>query len=184
MLTKLLVIFGFCLALAAGVALGLRLQMPAVHPAAPATGPSSRPSHRGAGWLSAELGLSAAQEEQLQKIWSETARRSGREQDELRRKCRRERDEAIAALIPPADQPQYQAVLEAYSHRMSELETEARAGFDRAVEATKRILTDPQLEKYEQLLKRREVERGGRDRRPSSRDSGGWTPPPPPARDP
>lgn len=163
MAVKLVVIFGFLVAFAAGLVVGR--QTPG--PAAPTT---TQPAGR-QGWLAAELNLTPAQQEQLKAIWSDTARRGGREQEDLRRQYRREREEAIAALVPPRDKPKYDEIVKTYSERSAALEEEWRASFRNAVERTKQILTPQQREKYEKIQQRWDAERGSRDRgRRSPRD--------------
>jgi len=68
-MTKLIVIIGFAVSFAAGLMVGMdsRRAGNASH-ASPTTHPSY-PS-----WLVAELNLAPKQQEEMQKIWSETAR--------------------------------------------------------------------------------------------------------------
>jgi uncharacterized membrane protein len=169
MTTKVLLVVGFLVAFGAGVVIGLELRQPAqattVVPATRPTGPGS--------FLTAELGLSPDQQEQMKKIWSETAHRGGREQDDRRRQSRKERDDAILALVRPEDRPKYDAVVQAYLDRQAEMEKEWRASFQTAVEKTKRILTPEQGRKYEDFLKKREAERGSRPEHDSNRRAEG-----------
>jgi Spy/CpxP family protein refolding chaperone len=146
-MTKLLLVVGFVIAFGAGMVVGPRV----IHPAAPP--PTSRPSGP-TGWLTTELNLSADQQEQLKKIWSETARRGNREQEERRRQYRRERDEAIAALIRPEDKGDYDQVLKTYSEKTAAMEQQWRNAFQASVEKTKQILTPVQRARYDELLKR------------------------------
>jgi len=154
---KLLVVIGFVLAFGAGVAMGPKLWHPAV------AAPTTRPAHQ-ASWLKAELNLNAEQQEQMEKIWSETAHRSRHEQDEARRRLVKERDEAVTALIPDGDRAKYAEAQKKFSEGNAAIEREFRNSFANAVERTKQILTVEQRRKYEELLKARGAERAARDR--------------------
>ena len=152
-MTKIVVIVGFLVAFAAGVMVGSLEARQRVDAGAQATTmPSTRPS-RG-GWLTSELGLTSEQREAMDKIWSEMAGRGRGEQEERRRQCRRERDEAIAALIPPQDKARLDQIVAEYTEKLAALDRESRAAFHGAVERTKQLLTSEQRTKYEQLLQR------------------------------
>lgn len=155
-MTRWVVAFGFLVAFAAGYVVGLR-------PQKEAPAPTTRPSRRG-GWLAAELKLTPEQQRQLDAIWSETASRGRQDREERRREIMRQRDEAIAALIPPGDQAKYEQVRKDFSSNMDALDQEWKRGFREAVEKTKSILTPEQKAKYERLLERHEPpDRGPRD---------------------
>lgn len=159
-MTKVLLTVGFAIAFGAGWVMSAGWERRAQQAqAAPATAPAGR----GGGFLAAELGLTPEQQERMKKIWSEIARHGGREQGERRNQYRKERDEAIAALIRPEDKDKYDAVLKAYADRQAGLEKEMRAAYERAVEETKKILTPEQGRKYEETLKKREADRGARE---------------------
>lgn len=164
-MTKLVVFVGFFVAFAAGFTVGLRPR-----PAAPS--PTSRPSGPG-GWLAAELDLTTEQQEQLDRIWEDTAFRGRHDREEQRRALVRERDEAIVALIRPEDKPKYEALLEEYARRLDALEEEWKSAFQSAVEKTKEILTPEQRAKYEEIRKRHESDRGRPDRWRRDRDRDG-----------
>ncbi len=149
-------------AFAAGLAVGLRPR--AVTPA-----PTTRPSRHG-GWLAAELKLTPEQQEQMEKIWSETAFRGRHDREEQRRELARRRDQAIADLIRPEDKPKYEQALKAYSDQVEALDNESRLAFQAAVEQTKQILTPEQRTRYEQLRQHQESERGRHDRRGREHD--------------
>jgi len=160
-MTRIVVTLGFLVAFAAGVVVGLR---PSQSPQ-----PTSRlDRHRG--WLAEELNLDARQQQELDRIWSETAFRGRHEREEQRRELARQRDEAIAALIRPEDRPKYEAVKEEYSRQKEQLDREVRIAFETAVEKTRQILTPEQRSKYEELLERHQRERGRRDWRHGGRD--------------
>jgi Spy/CpxP family protein refolding chaperone len=157
-MTKVLLTVGFVIAFGAGWVMnaGWERRMQQARAAAPATAPAGR-----GGFLTAELSLTPEQQERMKKIWSEIARHGGREQGERRNQFRKERDEAIAALIRPEDKDKYDAVLKAYAEHQAGLEKEMRSAYERAVEETKKILTAEQGRKYEEFLKKREAGPGG-----------------------
>jgi Spy/CpxP family protein refolding chaperone len=159
--TKLVVLLGFLVAFGAGLAVGMRSQLPVVQ----ADGPRRMPPPSPGEVLKRELDLTAEQAEQVKKIWSEVLPGPGRDfrEVELRRRgLRKERDDAIAALIQPPEMNAYDRILQDYSNKMAQLDEERGKGFREAVEKTKEILTPAQREKYEQMRKRHEAERNGR----------------------
>ena len=174
-MTKLIVILGFILSFAAGMVIGTKSRG-LIDTAAPAntdtrpptTAPSER--HSRGGWLSQELGLSADQRKQLDAIWSALASRGRNDHDDRRRDFRRERDAAIADLVPSARLGEYDQIINTYNDRVTALEQESREAWQGAVEQTKAILTPEQRTKYEDLLKRHKWGPGpSRDRQPSRR---------------
>jgi Spy/CpxP family protein refolding chaperone len=168
-MTKVLLVLGFVVALGAGVIIGMELRQPALATANVPVAPASATTRGGpGGMLTARLGLSAEQQEQMKKIWSETAHRGGREADERRRQFRKERDEAIAALVRPEDKAKYDAAIQTYADRQAAMEKEWRSSFAAAVEKTKAILTPEQAKKYDEFLKEREADRVARNSTTSS----------------
>src|SRR4051812_38825759 len=167
MATKLMVLVGFCVAFAAGVVAGrgrgvINAASTSSQNVAPSTGPG--PHHGGPGgpgWLAKELSLTTEQQEQLRQIWSETATRGRGEREDQRRQLRKEREEAVAALVRPEDKDKFQQVQDTYTRKVEELDQQWRASFDNAVRRTKEILTPDQRTKYEELLKRNQWDRGG-----------------------
>jgi Spy/CpxP family protein refolding chaperone len=174
-MAKLVVILGFLLAFAAGMVIGSRShglfdRSDATTSRQPATAPSERRS-RG-GWLSQELGLSAEQRTQLDKIWSAIASRGGSDHEDRRREYRRERDTAIADLVPPGRLGEYDQIINTYQDRVAALETETREAYQQAVEQTRAILTPDQRTRYEEILKKHKWgPYSSRDRHSSSRRS-------------
>jgi Spy/CpxP family protein refolding chaperone len=152
-MTKIIVIIGFMVSFAAGLVVGISAHRPPLMPTMP---PGPRPDRGPGGWLTRELKLNPDQQEQMRQIWSEVAHRGGREQDERRAQLRRERDEAIAALIHPEDLGAYDQVLKHYSDQLAVLDKEWRDAFDAAVKKTESILTAEQLAKYQELRKQRQ----------------------------
>lgn len=161
-MAKIVLVLGFVVCFGAGLIAGLEMRRGSAVQAAPTTRASS-PSGRGPGWLTAELGLSAEQQDKLKAIWTDAAHRGGREQEDRRRQYRKERDDAIAALIRPEDKEKFELALKTYTDRLGAMEKEWRAALASKVEKTREILTAPQREKYEEILKRHEAERAQRD---------------------
>jgi Spy/CpxP family protein refolding chaperone len=152
-MTRLIVMMCFMVAFAAGLTVGIESQRPQE--------PKESRSRR-CGALSSELNLTADQQEQMHQIWSETARRGGREREDRRRELWRERDEAIRQLVPAEDQARYEEVMHDYYAKMRALDQEWRTSFDEAVNQTQQILTAEQREKYKKILERHRAERGSR----------------------
>jgi Spy/CpxP family protein refolding chaperone len=174
-MTKVLLVIGFLVALGAGVIIGMELRQPASATAnvpAPAATRGATGAGGPGGMLTARLGLTPEQQEQMKRIWSETAHRGGREADERRRQFRKERDDAIAALVRPEDRPKYDAAVQHYADRQAAMEREWRSSFQAAVEKTKAILAPDQAKRYEEFLKEREADRVARNSTTNGSGSG------------
>src|SRR5688572_24268441 len=163
-MTKLFVTFGFAIAFAAGLMLGVSR-----HPGEPrsgrepdADGPLTGehdPGTNGGGqhspggrasWLAQQLDLAPEQQEQLKQIWSDVAGRGGRHQWERRRELHAQRDAAVEKLVRPEDRAAYEQIVRDYEGKTAAIETEWRQSFESAVERTRGILTPEQREKFEQ----------------------------------
>jgi Spy/CpxP family protein refolding chaperone len=186
MMTKLIVIAGFVIAFGAGVVTGLRRSPQPV--TTTGHGPTTQPRDRGprgggpggpVGMIARELQLTPEQITQMREIWSEVARLGGREQEEQRRQIRKERDEAIVALIRAEDRPAYEKLQKDTADRLAALEQGWRDAYQKAVEQTKPILTAEQRTKYEELITRgpfdrdRDRDRGDRGGPGGARGGGG-----------
>ncbi|HUU90747.1 MAG TPA: periplasmic heavy metal sensor [Phycisphaerae bacterium] len=148
---KVLLIVAFAVTFAAGAAVGLLVPDPGHRP-------------RGPSWLTAELGLTDQQREQMHEIWSEAMRAGRSGHWEQRKALAEHRDQAIAALLTETQRPQYDSILQDYAAKMDELHQEGKQAFEQAVERTKQILTPDQARKYDELLQER-AKRGPGDRR-------------------
>jgi Spy/CpxP family protein refolding chaperone len=182
-MARVVVILGFCLSFAAGLVIGWRAPKPGSpigttvsdpsggHAGTGAATQSANTARRGSGgWWQAELGLTAEQRTKMDHIWSSLAQK-GRT-DERRREFRRERESAIADLVPASQLGEYDRIIDAYNERIAGLERESRDAYEAAVEQTKQILTTEQRTRYEDLLKRYHWGPGqGRERHPSTRGS-------------
>jgi Spy/CpxP family protein refolding chaperone len=167
MTTKLIVLAAVLVSFVAGLMLGLEsgrrgaLRAGAIATSArhPATMPATRPSRMG--FLTSLLNLTPEQQKQMQQIWDGTLRTGMRAHEEKRRDLRRERDEAIAALVRPEDKPRYDAVLQQYADGTAALEREMRSNFETAVEQTRQVLDPQQRQKYEKFLEQRQGSSSG-----------------------
>jgi hypothetical protein len=193
-MTKLMVVIGFLIAFAAGLTVGLEVRRTSVanvvEPPTPVQLPTSVPTtstrpttrqSRPPSWIVSQLKLDEDQQEKMNKIWSNVAR-DGREESERRRdQLRRERDEAILALVGPANKEKYEAVYKKYHEDQKQVERDVRARFEKAVEETIAILNPEQQKKYKDMLSRhrpggdrdrdrdRDRNRGDNDRRDGER---------------
>jgi Spy/CpxP family protein refolding chaperone len=147
----------FVMALAAGAAVGVVGTRTVAQPGAPK---DRRPS------LVEELQLSPEQAKKMEEIWSGVMRRGRGEQFEKFRAIQKERDEAILSLFTSEQKTEYDKLMAEYGKRFEELNQERERAFQQAVEQTRQILTEPQRQKYEELMKKRREERGSdhRDR--------------------
>ena len=161
---RLVVIAGFCIAFAAGIAAGLAL----------ARTRGGRLERRS--WLTGQLDLTTEQREQMRQIWSEVMgdRRA------QRRALREERDKAIQDLLSDKQKTEYEEVMQEYARKSEAMNEARRTAFDQAVERTKAILTEEQRVKYEKVLDERAERRGRggpgggfRRHRPGGRDGDG-----------
>jgi Spy/CpxP family protein refolding chaperone len=169
-MTKVVVMICFAMAFAAGLMVGRQTRPVVVGPESSNPSAATRPSG-GRHWsLVRELNLDPNQQKQLEKIWSETARMGGREREDRRRQLRRERDEAIASLVPPEHYGKYDQILKHYFEKTEAIDQEMKAAFDEAVRQTKEILTPEQRAKYEQLLKRHQPPQDRDGRGPKDKD--------------
>jgi Spy/CpxP family protein refolding chaperone len=178
-MTRMVVLAGFLVSFAAGLMVGWGTdEGPKPGPGGPGgPGPGGR-GDRGS-FLARELQLTEEQRKQMDEIWSETARRGGpRDGYDQRQQLRRQRDEAIVALIPAERRADYDRILTEHTAANEALEAQWKQRFQQAVERTRAILTPPQQEKYDSLLKRQGWD--GRDRDRGDRGERGRPPPPPP----
>jgi Spy/CpxP family protein refolding chaperone len=163
-MTKVVLVIGFIVAFSAGLFCGLAVRGREVQASSPVA--ASRPVTAGGpgGLLAAELGLTPEQREQMNRIWRDNARTLRHQQDQKRAQLRKEREEAIAALIHAEDRERYEQALRAHAERLAQMDGELRASWQSGVEETRKILTPEQRKKYDEFLKRREADRAsGRD---------------------
>jgi hypothetical protein len=164
-MAKILLIVGFAIAFGAGWMMSSgferRQRQEQQSQASTATAPTTRPGRRG--FLASELSLTTEQNEKMKVIWSDMAHRGGREEWDRRNLFRKERDEAIAALIRPEDKEKLDQVQKSYAEKNAAMDKEMRASYETAVEKTREILAPEQLKKYEEFLKNHEPPKGPRE---------------------
>jgi len=136
--TKLILLVCFAAALAAGVAAGMAFSRF-----------SGRPH-----WRPDPLNLTPEQREQMRQIWSfvESLRSKHREQmDGLRR----ERDEAVIALLNDEQKAKHDTILKEHERKMEAIAAERQKAIDDAVKRTRGILNEQQRTKYDEMLEKR-----------------------------
>jgi hypothetical protein len=166
MATKLIILTGFLIAFAAGLVTGMQNRTVAEGPKPPRaqTQPSTRRVNPPAYFID-QLKLTGDQREKWSQIWSDVARRGGREQEQRVRQLRQKRDADILALIPEKDHATYSKILTDFTDGVEALDHEWRDAYDQAVQKTKEILTTGQRHDYEVILNRNswgDRGRGGR----------------------
>ena len=130
------------LAVGAGVVAGMVVsRLPA--PAKAATGQSA---------LAQELQLSAQQSEEMRTIW-EGVRDKVRTGYESADRLNRQRDQAIQAMLTPEQKAQFEKLTRDFADRFTDLRKDRDAAFAQAVEKTRKLLSDEQRQKYDELLK-------------------------------
>ncbi|HZZ41480.1 MAG TPA: Spy/CpxP family protein refolding chaperone [Tepidisphaeraceae bacterium] len=146
--TRTILALAFVLVFAAGAVVGMVRQRVGFGP----HGPEPRGS-----FLTKELNLTPAQQEQMRKIWAEQGPTSGRDREhwDRRREFQKQRDEAIKALLNDDQKAKYDSIQKDYTDHIADLQKERQVAFQQAVEKTKKILTPEQSAKYDEFLKRR-----------------------------
>jgi len=109
--------------------------------------------------LSRELDLTSEQRDQLRDIWSEAIRTARRLQREQRQRLQEERDGAIEQLLTEDQKAGFNKIKNEYAQKIDDLAQARDSLLYEAVEKTKRILSETQRKKYEELVK--EQEEGG-----------------------
>jgi Spy/CpxP family protein refolding chaperone len=141
------------LALAAGLALGFGLERVSQTRAAQASTADEPGPHHSR--LSEELALTPQQRDQMRAIWSKVLQGAGQDTGEKRHALQKERDDAIANLIPDSQKSAYDQVERDYRAKADALDAERKKAFESAVEQTKQILDPAQRQKYDEILKHR-----------------------------
>jgi len=160
--TMAVVLTSFVLSMGAGTLLGLNWAR-------------STPHHGGHSWLTDELKLTPQQQEQMRAIWSQAMQKNDPNMGDRRHGLQKERDDAIAKLIPAEQKAAYDKILADYAAKVDAMGRERSKAFQDAVEHSRQILSDTQRQKYEDILKRGEHRHGLHGAPP---DGPGHGPPP------
>jgi len=139
----------FVLALAAGVSGGMLLaRLPATHPE------GGDAATAAASPLAAELALTPQQSEDMRRVW-EGVRETSQQCYEDGRRLQKDRDDALVALLTDEQKVKFEKISREYAEQFAELNRKRDRDFDKAVQQTKKILTDGQWQKYERILRSR-----------------------------
>jgi hypothetical protein len=145
----ILLFAAFVLALAAGVSGGMLLaRLPATHPEGVDV-PTAAASP-----LGAELGLTPQQSEDMRRVW-EGVRETAQQCYDDGRRLQKDRDDALVALLTDEQKVKFEKVSREYAEQFAELNRKRDRDFEKAVQQTKKILSDGQWQKYERILRSR-----------------------------
>lgn len=146
---RVLFVIGFVLSMGAGVVVGMAL-----------AGPRA---------MDTDLGLTPQQAKQVKAIWSAVGKSDGGRNDS-RRSLGRERDDAIAQLVPADRKADYDRIIQEHASKMADANKERDRLMQEGELKMKAILTETQWKKFEAIKKERaEHFRNGRP--PSTRSS-------------
>jgi hypothetical protein len=152
--TSVTILLGFLVMFAAGAVVGMVQHHGFFRP--PPPGDRS--------WLGDQLQLSEAQKQQMQQIWSDVMPHNHDNHDQgmdKRHILQKQRNDAIRALLTPQQQKQFDQIEDKYEADTADLQKERGKAVQEAIAKTKLILNDTQRAKYEEILKRREVDHQG-----------------------
>lgn len=114
--------------------------------------PMLPPDGAGERSLADELQLSPEQRVQMRDIW-EGVREKVHQAFDAAQALERQRDERIVAMLSEEQKATFQKLSEEFARRYDELARQRDEAFNSAVEKTKKLLSDEQRKKYEQILK-------------------------------
>ncbi|HUS46694.1 MAG TPA: hypothetical protein VM098_01135 [Phycisphaerae bacterium] len=143
---QLIVIVGFALAFAAGGSVGMLIR--------PGRGQETEHHAGSRRNLAKELALTADQQAQMRKVWSEvTGGQVMRQLRERRMELSRQRTEGIEGLFTDEQRKQYDDILADHAREMEKIDQERHRLVQEAVERTKTILSEEQAKNYEEIRK-------------------------------
>src|SRR4051812_21162896 len=125
-MVKFVVILGFLISFAAGLAVGIGTHTPAPAAQPPAT---TRAVGQQRGVLPAALNLTPEQQEKMKKIWGEGPPHGHGDQNDPRRQAHDERDAALQAMLTPEQKAKYEEAQKSFQDRMSAIDREFRDDF-------------------------------------------------------
>ena len=102
--------------------------------------------------LSEQLGLSDEQAQQMRGIW-ENVREQVRSSYTDAEKLQRARDEELVGLLNQEQKAKFEKISRNYSDKFTELRHKRDESFASAVEQTRKLLSDEQREKYDEILR-------------------------------
>jgi hypothetical protein len=105
-------------------------------------------------FLSEQLQLTADQRSQMKQIW-EAMREKSRECLGNAQTLQNQREEAIVKLLSKEQKNDYEQIGQDYQTKFQKLNEQRDAAFALAVDKTRKILSDTQRRKYEEILKER-----------------------------
>lgn len=152
--TTWVIIVVFLLTLGAGVVAGLLASRMPLSLGSPKSGVPHSP-------LAEELELSAEQSDQMRTIW-EGVRTLSRQCADDAKQLQRRRDDAVVAMLDDQQKLKYAALTKQYADEFASLAAKREAAFRSAVEQTRRMLTESQRARYDQIIKDRLGTEGGR----------------------
>jgi len=139
---KILLLISFVMVFCAGVSIGAFVR-------------GSRSGHHEPTWLADELGLTSDQQREMKEIW-EPVRNNAREYpSQQRRELSEKRDRAVRELLHEDQVGRFDEIVATYKREKEELIKEWRAPFEEAMGKTKRMLSDEQFRKFEELGKKK-----------------------------
>lgn len=147
---KILMVIAVVLSLGAGILLGFAGSRMPFHD-----------HHGGRSFLKDELNLTDEQCDQMQKIWSNTVDVVRDKHFQEMRDMSEQREKALKEMLTPDQQAKYDAMTKAFQAKMAVIDKERDESIQSAIDQTKKILTDSQRVKYDQLLKEHPFPPGG-----------------------
>jgi hypothetical protein len=105
-------------------------------------------------WLAGELGLTSQQQREMKDIWRSVREKACEFPSHERRQLGEKRDAAVKELLSGDSVKRYEEILETYSREKEELIRAWKAPFEEAMEKTRKILSEEQFQKFEELGKK------------------------------
>lgn len=146
--TKVLMIATFVVALSAGAGAGMVVARHFFLTGVSDSIPGDRSS------LAEDLQLSPEQRIEMRRIWEGAQERGKGYYDEIQ-KLQKGRDDELVGLLNVEQKAKFKKIAEDYADRFSNVVNRREAMFDDAVNATRKILTPAQRERYEKILRNR-----------------------------
>ena len=104
--------------------------------------------------LAAELNLSPEQQAQMKEIWEGVRGRVHQSFDEAQ-KLQKQRDDALVAILSDQQKAEFEKISKDFANRFDQIASGRDRSFQEAVEKTRKLLSDEQCKKYDEILKNR-----------------------------